>query len=761
MGIQISGVTKKFGKKMVLNDISLDFGEQGLVFILGASGSGKSTLLNCIASFDKQYDGSIIVKQGNKSEPIEVKKNNKNRLLKEYYDFIFQDYNLINSLTVEDNIKLSVELSSTSFDSNRYEEILNKLGIKEFEKRNVRDLSGGEKQRTAIARAILRNSPVILADEPTGNLDSQSSRVIFELLKDLSVSKLVIIVSHNEEAASKYGDRIVKISDGKILDDIGTLPGQAEKQCGFASKVDANGKQKTIGWIWKCMLSNLRYRKKKWIPMLLILSFCLFAFGMVLGLKNGMNNLVTNITYKTMECDKYEFILDRDQFISVETANWLETEEKIAKSMIYPIDYLTISMPNNLTRQPQIVLIDDSDTFDGRYTLREGAYPEKGEVMLCPNAAIAIFGTADCIGKELYLRDSSAIKLSEDTSSEKEQGIFVVSGVTATINDINGSLYVLKSDVEDLLLQSLYSPYMGAISLCKNENTTAYYSVFLEKGELNKTDILFGELPKKDSEIVIDSLLARHILTEQGILESESAPAAKEFLKQLLGMELELRYQNVFLKQVVVVGIAEEKESYSVGTVYVNRKITGEELKFLSRSAIVYLNDITEETLEELESKAMKYGAEYGLSRKRAEWAVSVFNFTEIMTYIMMAVTVLIFVVTVCIIYYATKIHIIEQSYEMGVIKSLGAGNEFVFQIFFYEELLLGVAAALFSGVVLFVTDALGIIQIYQVSVMKTSLLHFVMLLIISVSIVLLSSITEIIKISRMPIVQAIGSKHI
>lgn len=97
----------------------------------------------------------------------------------------------------------------------------------------------------------------------------------------------------------------------------------------------------------------------------------------------------------------------------------------------------------------------------------------------------------------------------------------------------------------------------------------------------------------------------------------------------------------------------------------------------------------------------------------------------------------------------------------MGVIKSLGAGNEFVFQIFFYEELLLGVAAALFSGVVLFVTDALGIIQIYQVSVMKTSLLHFVMLLIISVSIVLLSSITEIIKISRMPIVQAIGSKHI
>ena len=277
MGIQISGLTKKYGTRTVLDEISLNFGEHGLVFVLGASGSGKSTLLNIIASFDKQYEGSVIVKKGRENEEIEVKRDNKNSLLKGQYDFIFQDYNLINSLTVEDNIKLSVGLSSAHFDSEEYEKIINKLGIKALEKRNVRDLSGGEKQRTAIARAILRNSPVVLADEPTGNLDSQSSCVIFELLKELATSKLVIIVSHNEEAAKKYGDRIVKISDGKILDDTGIRLGCEEKPGIFVNPPEVQSKQRITGWIWKCVLSNLKYRKKKWIPMLVILSLCLFA----------------------------------------------------------------------------------------------------------------------------------------------------------------------------------------------------------------------------------------------------------------------------------------------------------------------------------------------------------------------------------------------------------------------------------------------------------------------------------------------------
>lgn len=756
MAIKISGLTKKYGEKTVLDRVSLSLPDTGMVFVLGASGAGKSTLLHILSSFDKDYAGSVQVSKGESGTPIEIKEEKKQQLLREYYDFIFQDYNLIHSLSVEENIKLSIELSEADFDADRYEEILTKLEIKELEKRNVRDLSGGEKQRTAIARALLRNSPMIFADEPTGNLDRKNGEVIFGLLKELSKTKLVLIVSHNEEAAQTYGDRIIRISDGRILSDTEET-NEKQEQTSLSSEKQALKKERRYGyWIWKCIGANFKFRKKKWIPLFLILTLCLSSFGMALGLKAGLDRAVTELTYKTMECDQYEFLMGKG-LISTEGITWLETDEKIEKAMIFDTYHLDLVYPEGIAKEPNYVIMDDSETFQNRYQMEAGTYPEEGQIMLSPNAATELFGTTACIGKTVVLKVMGTMVMRDGRF--KEQGLeFTVSGVTATTNDIQGVIYIPAASAEELFLTQMYAPCYGAFEL----NNWKDFALALEdKNQCPENDLLVGRLPEEDSEVAVNAMVAKSILIKEGILESYSDELSAELVESLIGTELELWYQRNPAAKVTVVGVEKEKGTLILGTLYVNRKLEADELKYLSRSAMLYLNDISEEALEELEAKAVKNGANYGLNRMRAHWAGSVLSSIEVMVYIMAAVTVLMLVITICMVYYATKMSIMERSYEMGVIRSLGAAKSFVFRIFFTEMALLGVITAVVSGGILLVLQCSNVLQMYQIPILNIQLPQLGLLLIVGVCIVLLSSIVEIIKVANMPIKKAIGEKHI
>ena len=745
MGIRISGLKKRFAEREVLKGINLELGDTGLVFILGASGSGKSTLLNIIGALDTKYEGSVVVT------------SDRGR------DFIFQDYNLINSLTVEENIKLSVELSGTSFDAERYEEILEKLGIKELEKRSAKDLSGGEKQRVAIARAILRNSPVILADEPTGNLDTENGTVIFELLKELSLTKLVLIVSHNAEAATEYGDRIIRIADGAVTEDSGlgqkTEAKQEEKET--FQTVDKKKKRET--WVWSCVFANLRYRKKKLIPMFVILCICLSCLGMVLGLKGGMDRATTNLTYKTMECDRYTFMVSGGSLISEEGIQWLETEEYIETAMIYDTYHLNVVVPTDVSTNPKCIVIDDSEIFKGRYTLSVGNYPKPGEIMLSENAAMELFGTVSCIGKTVQLSSMVAdnwFRILQKEDPTRQIGCYTVAGVTTTSNDLNGEIYIQRADVEELLSASLYFPFFGVLTLLEKKAGEIDILQFKDKAKQENLLPVIGRLPEKDNEITPDISSAKRILIETGLIEKDEQSISEELLEQLLGTTYTLCYYDEELLEVSIVGFVEDAEELG-DIVYVNRTIQTEELKYLTPFAMVYLNDISEETINALDRKAMTYGANYGLCRARANWAGSVLQTIEIMTWIMVAVTVLVLVVTICMVYYATKINIMERSYEMGVMKSMGAGNGFVFRIFFYEAVLLGTLAALCSGLFMMLVAGLNLLQMNGIPLLNISLPQLGILLAAGILVVVISGFAEIMKITRMPVVKAIGEKHV
>lgn len=197
-----------------LKDVNLTLPSQGLVFIVGKSGSGKSTLLNLLGALDQPTTGEI---------DIDGKKLNKKLLdayRNQYVGFIFQEFYLFDEYSVYDNICLALKLQRKKPSKKRVHELLEHLGIEKLEHRKPNELSGGERQRVAIARALIKNPHMILADEPTGNLDVKSSEQIFNILKAISVSKLVVVVSHDLEFAKKYGDRIIEISDGRIVQDV-------------------------------------------------------------------------------------------------------------------------------------------------------------------------------------------------------------------------------------------------------------------------------------------------------------------------------------------------------------------------------------------------------------------------------------------------------------------------------------------------------------------------------------------------------------
>lgn len=200
-----------------LNGVSIKFRKTGLVFIVGKSGCGKSTLLNVLGGLDKPDGGEIII---NGTSSLKFKPSDFDSYRNTYVGFVFQEYNLLKDFSVGANVALALELQSKRATNESVNDILKTVDLDGYGARRINELSGGQKQRVAIARALVKDPEIILADEPSGALDSQNAKQLFDTLKKLSKTKLVIVVSHDREFASFYGDRVIEMSDGKIIGDM-------------------------------------------------------------------------------------------------------------------------------------------------------------------------------------------------------------------------------------------------------------------------------------------------------------------------------------------------------------------------------------------------------------------------------------------------------------------------------------------------------------------------------------------------------------
>ncbi len=274
--ISVQNLTKtyKFSKNSyvkALDNISLNFEDKGLVFVLGKSGSGKTTLLNMLGTLDTYDSGNILI-NGKSIKDLSQREldSYRNSLM----GFIFQEHNLMDYLTIEKNISIALELQGAKCDKDAINRILESVDLAGYGNRMPNELSTGEKQRVAIARALIKSPKFILADEPTGSLDSETGKLVMDILKKISQNRLVIVITHNLELAYQYGERIIEIADGRLIND--TMNNQDVEL--ESNKSDLLLKKTKLPFFYSLKIALNNFKRR---PFRLLLSIILSAIAFI------------------------------------------------------------------------------------------------------------------------------------------------------------------------------------------------------------------------------------------------------------------------------------------------------------------------------------------------------------------------------------------------------------------------------------------------------------------------------------------------
>lgn len=278
-----------------LKGIDVEFRENEFVAILGPSGSGKTTMLNIIGGLDRYDSGDLII---NGKSTKEFKDKDWDAYRNNCIGFIFQSYNLIGHISVLQNVEMSMTLSGVSAKKRRRKalEVLNKVGLKEHAHKRPNQLSGGQMQRVAIARALVNDPEIIMADEPTGALDSQTSIQILELIREIAEDKLVIMVTHNPELAENYASRIIKFKDGNLIDDSNPIT----KKDKINKELNLKHTQMSYKTALSLSFTNLMTKKGRTILTSLAGSIGIIGIALILSLSHGMQNYIDRVQEETL-----------------------------------------------------------------------------------------------------------------------------------------------------------------------------------------------------------------------------------------------------------------------------------------------------------------------------------------------------------------------------------------------------------------------------------------------------------------------------
>ena len=300
--LQLKNIVKTYEMgdttQTALKGVSVSFRENEFVSILGQSGSGKTTLLNIIGGLDRYTDGDLIINGISTKQYTDA---DWDAYRNHSIGFIFQSYNLIPHQTVLSNVEMALTLSGVSKKERKERaiEVLEKVGLSEHIHKRPNQMSGGQMQRVAIARALINNPDILLADEPTGALDSETSVQIMDLLKEIAKDKLVVMVTHNPELAEKYSTRIVNLLDGQIISDTNPFEPTENSATNNSEKV----KKVSMSFLTALSLSfnNLRTKKARTILTAFAGSIGIIGIALILSLSTGMSSYIDEIQKDTME----------------------------------------------------------------------------------------------------------------------------------------------------------------------------------------------------------------------------------------------------------------------------------------------------------------------------------------------------------------------------------------------------------------------------------------------------------------------------
>ncbi len=499
--IRLKNVSKFYYSKGIIasgiSKVNLDLDTGEFVVITGESGSGKSTLLNVISGLDTYEEGEMYI-EGQETSHYTATDFEEYR--QKYISFIFQNYNLVSSYTVYQNIALAMQIDGCDGAEikKKVTEIIDKVGLSKYRNRKVSKLSGGQKQRVAIARALAKDTKILVADEPTGNLDSASAEGIVELLTDIAADKLVIVVTHNYDQFKEHATRVIKMHDGKIVEDTGAAsfiaaadPAPTGGRTGSRSRRQTDRQGVRYGTQLRLGIRNTFNLPAKFLLLLLVF---LFVVGSVSAQyvsvkkqkdtvsEQGWNNYFANYDPKRIVVEKQDrTAFTRADYEAIENAP--HVEKLIREDMLYDS---TIFIENDqFSFYGYMLSIDNLDKE-----------PDLGGMPLADDEVVLAgaddgwnFGenAEDLIGKKysVNLEDGSereikvaGIVLTEESAEEDEYS----SGESCKIffsdhmvNEIRKGLYASNSKTTMRINGTEQTLYPGMGGLVTNENVPEGY----------------------------------------------------------------------------------------------------------------------------------------------------------------------------------------------------------------------------------------------------------------------------------------------
>ena len=735
--LSVKEIYKSYGTKdnkyPVLKNINLKFRSSEFVAILGPSGSGKTTLLNILGGLDRYDSGDLII---NGKSTKQFKERDWDSYRNKSIGFVFQSYNLISHISILSNVEMGLTLGNISKSEAKKRAVaaLEKVGLKEHIHKKPNQLSGGQMQRVAIARALVNNPDIILADEPTGALDSKTSTQIMDLIKEISRDKLVIMVTHNDTLADIYASRIIKLSDGQIVSDSNPYEVEEEKQ-------DYNLKRTKMSFITALGLSlnNIRTKKGRTLLTSFAASIGIIGISLVLALSNGFQKQIDTFekdTLSNMPISIMKDGIDIKEAIATSTTNDLEEypfdniirKEKNAETVSHSnkIDAKYIAYLNNIDSaylsgisygrytNMNLLIKNNEEVVPFLYQLSPIPETKDGKVdSLVTNNYDLLAGKLPEASNELMLIVDSYNKISAD--------LYNLLGLTdsSTFNDVlNKEIKLINNNEYYTEFNNIYIGNTDYASMYDNSNNVTLKIVGIIRG---KKDNQFSEMAGTGLSYK-DSLLKEYINKNK-----ESAIVKKQE---------EVDY-NVLSGQKFDESITKEMILSTLGGNDIPFSIQLYPKDFNSKDKIIEYLDKYNETKQD-EDKIVY-----------TDYASTV---TKLSSGIMNGITMVLIgfssvslIVSSIMISIITYISVLERTKEIGILRSLGARKKDISRVFNAETCIIGfVSGVMGVGIAYLLTFPINIVIKNATDLSNVALLsvnHVIIMITISIVITMIGGL--------------------
>ncbi len=759
--LELKNISKNYvigeNKQQVLKNININFRKNEFTSILGASGSGKTTLLNIIGGLDK-YDGGELIIDGVSTKKYSDRDWDSYRNYR--VGFIFQSYNLISHQTILSNVEMALTLSGIKKQERRKRaiEALEKVGLKEHIHKRPNQLSGGQMQRVAIARALVNNPEIILADEPTGALDSSTSVQIMELLKSISKDKLVVMVTHNPELAEIYSNRIIELKDGVIVKDSNPV----EKLKIEQQKRKINRTSMSFFTSLSLSFNNLLTKKGRTILTALAGSIGIIGIALILSLSNGVKDYVSNMERDSLsnfpiaiEKNSYDFT----KLLYIEEEKKLECENNklCSKDDITPqVNLFTKELIKKNDLKSFKEYLDNSPEIENHIS----------EINYGYNLDLQIYSTNN---SSLTRINPSNFNILNTNVSEEQEGIGVSPNMDAapSFKELLNNEEVLDSKYE-VLAGSFPKNYNELVLVVGKDNIindSILYSLDIkdrkeltdilnkintgEKVDINNNSYSYEDILDLSYKLVLNTDFYKF---EDNHYKDYSND--KEYLKNIVNNGLDIKVVGVLRVK------DEDTESGFIGykhslTEYVinnisktdiyKKQINNQEINVLTNEKFDNISSTYEETCRTLgiadlsnptsiniypkdfesKEKIVELIEQYNKEQSNSNNKEKVISYTDLIKTVISGVTSIVTMISFVLIGFVaislivssimiaiiTYISVLERTKEIGILRAIGASKKDITRVFRAETVIEGLIAGLLGiGIALLICVPVNLI---------------------------------------------------